>query len=123
VKNSKLDRELRKLESSFNPMADEMTTEANFVFTTELCSDPDEPKTFDQAFFGPDKKFWKPSLKEEAMKFIKRKAWKKVEREAVRKLGRKPIGTTWVFKVKNAGWNQKIQIKMRYKRILASSMC
>ena len=36
----------------------------------------------------------------EVMNFINRKAWRKVERSLIEKLGRKPINTKFIFKVK-----------------------
>ena len=62
-----------------------------------IVSDPGEPKDWRQAL----NKGWHEAMASEVMNFVNRKAWKKVERKIAAKLGRIPIGTKWVFKIKN----------------------
>jgi len=41
-----------------------------FCFTTELSSDPGEPKTLHEALEGPDAQQWKDVIANEIMNFI-----------------------------------------------------
>ena len=44
---------------------------------------------------------WTPSIASEIMNFIKRNSWKLVPKTVAKDLGRKPMKTTVVFKVKD----------------------
>lgn len=68
--------------------------------TYALASDPGEPKNFKQAMYGNEKNKWQESMKKEIENFLKRKAWKRVDRRTVAEAGRKPVGTRWVYKIK-----------------------
>ena len=67
------------------------------TFSSPITSDPCEPKNWKQAL----SRGWHDPMASEVMNFINRKAWKKVERSLVEKLGRKPINTKFIFKVKD----------------------
>jgi hypothetical protein len=71
-----------------------------FVFTGELTTDPGEPKTLREALTGSNKDKWIPSVKAEIENFKSRGAWKEISRDEVEKLGRRPIPTKTVFKIK-----------------------
>ena len=62
-----------------------------------IVSDPGEPRNWKDAL----SRGWHDPMASECMNFINRKAWMKVERTLVKKLNKKPIGTKWVFKIKN----------------------
>ena len=116
-KARKLERELKKLDSSWNPIAKpsmdkatiivedddgvDVEKEVHFVFNTELMTDHGDPKTFRQAMLLPDAVHWKDASGNEAMNFIKRGSWRKILREDVRDKGGKIIGTRWVYKKKD----------------------
>ena len=76
---------------------EENTNQVEAVCNTAIVSDPGEPKNVNQAF----SKGWHDPMASEVMNFINRDAWTKTEKSLVTKLGRKPIGTKWVYKVKN----------------------
>jgi hypothetical protein len=113
---SRLEREMRKLNVSWNPMAKEAmekptaidkeqsgkTKQVHFVFNTELSSDHGEPKELlSEALVGPEKEMWLPSAVNEIMNFIKQGSWKKVPRSQARKSGKTILPTKWVFKKKD----------------------
>lgn len=62
-----------------------------------VTSDPGEPKRYEVAKQHP---IWRISMVKELHNFIKRKAWTMFPREKLKQMGRKPIGTKWVYKVK-----------------------
>ena len=71
------------------------------VYDVALLSDPNEPKTIQEALSGPEAEQWRKSVKEEFDNFIKRGSWKFVKREEAAKKGKKIIGCRWVFKKKH----------------------
>ena len=123
-KISKVDRELRKLETSYNPVSDlksaptspmesnpEQTKEENstaqitspqphHAFNAALASDPGEPKNYNEALASPDRIKWMKAMDKEVMNFLNRKVWSIVPRTKLRQ-GQKPIQTRWVFRKKN----------------------
>jgi hypothetical protein len=113
-KAQRLENELKKLETSYNPISrstmdkqnlvedeTESVTEIHFVHQNELSSDFGEPKTFKEAWNGKDREKWKPSMGSEVMNFLNRKAWKKISREKIRQLRKKILKVKWVFKMKD----------------------
>ena len=95
----------RETENSSKPTIFDNTDPSDLVaaltVNESLMSDPGEPTNFKQAFFGPEKHKWTPSMLEEIHNFTKRKAWHKYDRNKVKKEGRKIIGTKWVYKIKD----------------------
>jgi hypothetical protein len=88
-KQARMNRELRKLDSSSNPTSmdkqtviemdvegEEVAKEVHFVFLAQ--SDHEVPETINQALYGPDKAKWMESAASKIMNFISRKCWKKV---------------------------------------------
>jgi hypothetical protein len=113
-KAQKLENELRKLDTYYNPTArstmdkqnvvedDEETVKViYFVHHNELSSDFGEPKTFKEAWNGSEREKWKPSMGSEVMNFLNRKAWTKITREKAEKSGKKILKVKWVFKKKD----------------------
>jgi hypothetical protein len=113
-KAQKLDNELRKLDTWYNPISrstmdkqivveddTDNTREIHFVHQNELSSDFGEPKTFKEAWFGPEREKWRPSMKSEIMNFLNRGSWKKVTNEVSLKSGRKTLKVRWVYKMKD----------------------
>jgi hypothetical protein len=107
-KERKLERELKKLDSSWNPSdktamdapvvvetedhGKEKTTEVHFVFNTQLMMEHGDPKTFKEAVEGPDADLWLRASGNEAMHFVKRESWRKKLCLEVKQEGRKTIG-------------------------------
>ena len=109
-KERKLERELKKLETNWNPPAnkekqpaviEELEREVHFVFNTELMTEHGDPKGFWEAVEGPNGDLWLQASGMEAMNFIKRGSWRKKLRSEVLKEGRKIVGTKWVYKTKD----------------------
>jgi hypothetical protein len=48
-----------------------------------VTSDPGVPQTFEEAFFGPNKEFWRPAIYEELISFISRKVFKKRNKQQI----------------------------------------
>jgi hypothetical protein len=110
TKATRLEREMRRLESSFNPgtMArqlildtddegKESEKEVHFLFSMATDDDIETPDTIEQAIYGPEKDKWTPSAAGEIMNFISRKCWKKVPRKKAHDLKRKIMKTKWTF--------------------------
>ena len=80
---------------------DEITNDKVFrVYTMEIVSDENTPKTIKEALGSRDKEFWIKSAISEVNNFLKRESWKFVRKAWVKSLGRKIIGVKWVFKIK-----------------------
>jgi len=94
-KQAKLEREMKKLNSSYNPTksvklnpdtslpnvieeeaSSNKETEVDFVFNASLASDPGLPNTYDEAMARPDRKEWMKALKKEFENFQARGVWK-----------------------------------------------
>jgi hypothetical protein len=118
-KANRLEREMRRLNTYYNPMTrDTMNQQptvhrnedgseeertVNFCFAAVYMSaqDFDTPMTVQEALHGNDREIWTPSVASELMNFIKRKCWKKVPRTLPRDLQRKIMDTMWMFKNKD----------------------
>ncbi len=111
-KQAKINREMRKLDSSFNPTTmerqtiietddegEEVTKEVHFVFLAG--SDHRVPETIGQALYGKEKEKWTVSAASEIMNFISRKCWKKVPRKKPQQMKRKIMRTKWMFTKKD----------------------
>jgi hypothetical protein len=48
-----------------------------------VTTNPGVPQTFEEAFFGPIKEFWRPAIYEELMSFISRKVFKKRNKQKI----------------------------------------
>lgn len=112
AKQSRMNRELRKLDSSFNPTGmerqliietdeegNETNKEVHFVFL--VGSEQGAPETIQEAIYGPEKEKWTESAAAEIMNFISRKCWKKVPRRKARNMKRKIMRTKWMFTIKD----------------------
>ena len=111
----RLQRELQKLDTSYNPTTgggtrisvetkDGHEREVFLVFNTELSSDPGEPKTFDEAFDHPnavERERWRRSIGSEIENFLSRNSWSLYPRADAKADGRKTVGVKVVFKKKD----------------------
>jgi hypothetical protein len=111
-KQARINREMRKLNSSFNPTTmdrqtvietdkegAEVAKEVHFVFLAG--SDHKVPENIEQALYGPESEKWTNSAASEIMNFISRKCWKKVPRKKAREMKRKIMRTKWMFTKKD----------------------
>jgi hypothetical protein len=104
TKQAKLERDLKKLDSSYNPTksvkftpdtslpnvieeeaSSNEETEVYFVFNASLASDPGLPNSYDEAMARPDRKEWMKAIKKEFENFQARGVWKIVKRNVVNK--------------------------------------
>jgi hypothetical protein len=63
-----------------------------------VTSNPGVTQTFEEAFFGPNKEFWRPAIYEELVSFSGNKRNKM---QIVQQLKRKLMTTKWIFKEKS----------------------
>ena len=70
--------------------------EVHYIYSSSLASDPGEPKGYAAAMKGNQREMWIPAMKIEITNFYKRNEWTKFPKSKLK--GRKPLGTTWVFK-------------------------
>ncbi|MFM5988005.1 MAG: reverse transcriptase domain-containing protein [Sphaerospermopsis kisseleviana] len=110
---AKQKRELRKLDTSYNPTSNLIEKSADFAeveldfddedghcaFSAELASDPGEPKNLKEALESPERVEWLQSMSKEVLNFLKRGVWIKVPLSSLKK-GQRPISTKWIFKKK-----------------------
>jgi hypothetical protein len=116
-KISRTERELRRLNTSYNPTANRIeedqdeeivfhsTGDANYVqvhyvYNATLASDPGEPKNLGEALQSSESEYWINGVRKEIENFMNRGAWKRVPLSAMKK-GQRPIFTKWIFKKKN----------------------
>ena len=103
-KEQKVLRELRKLNTSYNPTLSAMIT-TDVAFVGGGNDDYDNPMNFKDAWDHPveeDKEKWRAAIRKEFQDMIKNKVWKKYRKENVPS-NRRIIGHKWVFKVKGNG--------------------
>jgi hypothetical protein len=116
-KASRLEREMRKLDASWNPDApktmgsatvieadedkNKEVKEVNFILNVELHGDDDTPSDYNEAMHSTEKEQWAKSMGSEILNFVKRKSWKPVKREEAKSSGRTIMKTKWVFKKKD----------------------
>ena len=75
------------------------------AFVTGTMCDPNEPQTFQQAWWNPDKVIrekWHEAIRLEFNKLIKMGVWREVNREE-RNAHKRLVGSKWVFKIKRNG--------------------
>ena len=75
------------------------------AFVTATMSDPNEPATFQEAWWHPEAEArakWREAIRLEFKKMIAMGVWRKVGKEDVPE-GRRLVGCKWVFKIKRNG--------------------
>ena len=75
------------------------------AFVTSTMSDPDEPQSFQEAWWDPDlisREKWREAIRLEFKKMLDMGVWRHVKRNA-RPNYRRLVGCRWVFKVKRNG--------------------
>ena len=115
LKRMKLYRQLRQLESSFNPDAAKlveqieqgkeiMLDQINLAFFSGIVFN-EEPTTFEQAWNHQDPKIrekWRDAINKEFDEMSKKEVWKVIKKEDIPK-NRRTIKCKWIFKIKRNG--------------------
>jgi hypothetical protein len=127
-KEACLEREMRKLYTSWNPAAaarnkmgeatviksdeagNETEKQVSFIFTVELHGDDDTPSDYTEAMSGTEKDKWATSMTSEILNFGKRKSWKMVKHSEAKEMGRTIMKTKWVYKKKD---EQDITVRLK----------
>ena len=95
--------------SAFADVKDEKTLNEwwlhEIALVTRTMSDPDEPQSFQGAWWDPDLKArekWQEAIRLESKKMLDMGVWRHVKREDCQ-IDRRLVGCRWVFKVKRNG--------------------
>jgi Reverse transcriptase (RNA-dependent DNA polymerase) len=115
LKRIKLYKQMRRLESSFNPDATQVVKQfeqgreilldqANVALFTGSAIN-EEPSTFNQAWNHEDPKVkenWRAAINKEFDEMNKKKVWEIIKKEDIPK-NRRTIKCKWIFKIKRNG--------------------
>ena len=105
-KSTKLDRELKKLFTSYNPTKSVPAPEVvECAFVGGTLDGYDNPRTFQEAWNHPDehkRKMWRQAIRKEFRCMIEKGVWRHVKRRDVPE-NRRLVGCVWVFKKKRNG--------------------
>jgi hypothetical protein len=133
---SKVEREMKRLRTYYNPaIVEKMEEEKIEVESVEneddenlpevaayagaVESDWGEPKTFSDAWNHPNeyiRKKWREAIRKEIREMINKGVWRMVDRNKVPS-GRKLIGNKWVFKVKKNGVYRARLVALGYSQV------
>ena len=75
---------------------------AELALMSTVTSDPESPETYKEAMESDDKENWIIGIKKEFKNIEEKQVWKKVSRTEMES-GKQPLGTKWVFKLKDNG--------------------
>lgn len=105
-KLTKLDRELKKLFTSYNPTKPIPAPDVvECAFVGGTLDGYDNPRSFQEAWNHPDeheRKMWRLAIRKEFNCMIKRRVWKHIKKRNVPEY-RRLVGCVWVFKKKRNG--------------------
>ena len=105
VKSSKLDRELRKLYTTYNPTTVMAPEVVECAFVGGTLEGHDNPRSFQEAWHHPDpveRKHWRDAIRKEFRCMIEKGVWRKVKSSSMGS-DRRLVGCVWVFKKKKNG--------------------
>ena len=85
------------------------------VYDFSIISDPNEPKTIQQALRSREHEQWRKSVIDELKNFYSRMSWTSVPRQVAHSKGKTIIGSKWVLKKK-----QEVDGSTRYKSRVVS---
>jgi Reverse transcriptase (RNA-dependent DNA polymerase)/gag-polypeptide of LTR copia-type len=117
AKSTRLERELRKLNTYYNqtiPTEQEEFAEVAFVGATN--SDYNEPTNFKEAWYHEDTNLrtkWREAVKKELFDMMSKGVW----RECTLPKERKLIGNKWVFKLKKNGTHRARLVALGYSQV------
>jgi hypothetical protein len=115
MKRMKVYRQMRQLESSFNPEATKLVEQIEqgreilldqvnlALFSGEVVNE--EPTTFDRAWNHKDPKVrekWREAINKELKEMNKKEVWEVIKKEDMPK-NRRMIKSKWIFKIKRNG--------------------
>ena len=112
---SGLDRMLKELHTSYNPT---METVAWALISKSIDTD-ETPQTFQQAWHHKNEEkrtAWRTAIRKEFHDMINRGVWRKVKKRDI-PLGRKVIGSKWVFKEKKDGVFRARLVALGYNQV------
>ena len=100
---TRLEREMKKINTSYNPVDEEVM---EMVFTlVETSKRYSEPQTFREGLNHVDdieQKGWREAIQKEFHDMLEKHVWTKKNQNEVR-IGRRLVGSKWVFKKKKSG--------------------
>ncbi len=116
-KTTKLERELKKLNTSYNTVVPNETIELALLMATN--SGPTDPNTFKQAWEHTNEESkikWREAIKKEYDDMISKGVWRY---RKIKELpsNRKIIGSKWVFKTKKNGVHRARLVALGYSQI------
>ena len=117
----KLNRELRNLDTFYNPVLKqyEENNDAMVAFIGAVDSDPKEPMSFKEAWWNEDKQSrqkWREAIRKEFSDMIRKGVWR-ITKKANVPQNRRLIGSKWVFKVKRNGVFRARLVALGYNQI------
>ncbi|KAL7572820.1 hypothetical protein ACA910_014674 [Epithemia clementina (nom. ined.)] len=89
------------------------------AFVTAVTSDPQEPKTFREAWDHDDPEQrvkWREAIRKEIRLMIEKGVWRFVERKDIPK-SRRLVGSKWVFKIKRDGTLRARLVSLGYSQV------
>ena len=98
-----------------NPILSSASSNKAWIFAamqSDLVSEHETPKTYEEAISGPDAEHWKRAIQEELASLKHCAVWKIIILSAMAP-GAKPIPTKWVFKIKSDGHGNIVRYKAR----------
>jgi hypothetical protein len=93
--------------------------EFSFMTTLEDEKEPEEPSTFEEAWWHPDpneRKHWREAIKKEFHDMIVRGVWRKVKVNEMPE-GRRAIGNKWIYKKKKNGVYRARLVALGYSQV------
>ena len=101
-KVSKTTRELKNLDTSYNPMFVHHSLTEEMMLLIKNVSETGDPVTYYEAMSSPNKDKWWSAMCEEFNSMERRQVWKLIKRDTVPK-DRRLIGCRWVYVEKDDG--------------------
>ena len=113
---TRLEREMKKINTGYNPVVEEVM-EMGFtsVETSKIYS---EPQTFREGWNHVDdieRKGWQEAIQKEFHDMHEKQVWTKKKNEV--RIGRRLVGSKWVFKKKKSGTFQAQLVALGYHHI------
>ena len=89
---------------------------AELALMSTVTSDPKSPETYKEAMESNDKENWILGIKKEFKNIKEKQVWKKISRTEMEN-GKQPLGTKWVFKLKDNGTYRARLVVKGYNQI------
>ena len=118
TKTTRLEREMNRLNTSYNPVVEEVT-EMAFAFVGITSSGYNEPQSFNEGWNHVDdveRKGWQGAIQKEFQNMLEKNVWTKKERKNMA-VGRHLVGSKWAFKKKKSGLFCACLVALGYNQI------